>query len=120
MTYEFRNEKYPQLAISSVAGRVRFTDGTFTTEDKALGEALRALPDWYGVQLVSAPDEGPEDPPGDGEGSGDGPGDVQRPARSASKAEWVAYAAAVAPETGGLDELTKDQLIEQYGEHADG
>ncbi|KFG08108.1 hypothetical protein [Streptomyces scabiei] len=39
----------------------------------------------------------------------------ERPAKSANKAEWVAYAQAVAPETGGLDELTKDQLIELYG-----
>ena len=40
---------------------------------------------------------------------------VERPAKSAVKADWVAYAQAVDPETGGLDELTKDQLIELYG-----
>jgi hypothetical protein len=40
---------------------------------------------------------------------------VERPAKSANKADWVAYAQAVDPETGGLDELTKDQLIELYG-----
>jgi len=39
----------------------------------------------------------------------------ERPTKSAPKADWVAYAQAVDPETGGLDELTKDQLIELYG-----
>ena len=40
---------------------------------------------------------------------------TERPAKSAVKADWVAYAQAVDPQTGGLDELTKDQLIELYG-----
>ncbi|MFF5980853.1 hypothetical protein ACFY78_18610 [Streptomyces olindensis] len=116
MTYEFRNDKYKQLQVHCPSGRARFVDGRFTTEDRALADELAALDaDFYGVQLVSAPDEAEQDPPGDGEGGGDGPDDVQRPARSASKAEWLAYAQAVDPETGGLDELTKDQLIEQYG-----
>jgi hypothetical protein len=44
----------------------------------------------------------------------------ERPAKSAHKADWVAYAQAVDPETGGLDELTKDQLIELYGGEGDG
>ncbi|MEH0650668.1 hypothetical protein QA995_14805 [Streptomyces scabiei] len=45
---------------------------------------------------------------------------VERPARSANKGDWVAYAQAVDPDTGGLDELTKDQLIELYGGEGDG
>ncbi|MFD4264140.1 hypothetical protein ACFWR9_42670 [Streptomyces sp. NPDC058534] len=123
MAYEFSNKTYPQLQITSTAGKARFADGAFSTEDEALGEALRALPDWYGVHLVNAPDEGPEDPPGDGEGSGDGPDDVQRPARSANKAEWAEYArshAADSDEVNEINTLTKEQLIEQYGEPADG
>lgn len=121
MSYEFRNDTYRSLHVASVAGTARFEDGVFSTEDKALGEALAALPDWYGVQLVSAPDEpaedpdeGPNDPPGDGEGDGSGPDDVQRPARSASKADWLAYARAVDPDAT-LDDLTKEQLVETYG-----
>jgi hypothetical protein len=116
MTYEFRNDKYKQLQVHCPSGKARFVDGRFETDDKALADELGALDaDFYGVQLVNAPAEGEQDPPGDGEGSGDGPDDVQRPARSASKAEWLTYAQAVDPETAGLDELTKDQLIEQYG-----
>jgi hypothetical protein len=49
-----------------------------------------------------------------------GPSAVERPAKSAVKADWVAYAQAVDPDTGGLDELTKDQLIELYGGEDDG
>ncbi|MEU0199136.1 MULTISPECIES: hypothetical protein [unclassified Streptomyces] len=116
MTYEFRCDKYKQLQVHCPSGKARFVGGRFTTEDQDLADELAALnADFYGVQLVNAPEEGDQDPPGDGEGSGDGPDDVQRPARSASKADWLTYAQAVGPETGGLDELTKDQLIEQYG-----
>lgn len=52
---------------------------------------------------------------GGGEGSGSGPEDIKPPARSAIKAAWVAYAKAVDPETGGIDGLTKEELIELYG-----
>lgn len=56
----------------------------------------------------------PMDPPGDGGGEGEsGSGVVQRPARSASKADWLAYANAQDP--ADHSGLTKDQLIEQYG-----
>ena len=119
--YEFRNEKYRQLQVHTPVGKARFIDGDYRTDDEAMAESLTALPDWYGVQLVSAPeepadgpDEGPKDPPGDGEGDGSGPDDVQRPARSASKADWLAYARAVDPDAA-LDDLTKEQLVETYG-----
>lgn len=118
MAYEFSNTKYPELHIVSVAGRVRFTGGQFVTDDKALGDALCALPDWYGVQLVSAPDEEHEDPPGGGKGSGDGSKDIKPPARSASKAEWAEYARSRAADSDEVDKinlLTKEQLVEQYG-----
>ena len=47
------------------------------------------------------------------------PSAADRPAKSAPKAAWLAYAQAVDPDTGGLDELTKDQLIELYGGEGD-
>lgn len=45
------------------------------------------------------------------------------PAKTATKVEWVAYAVALKPEDGGLDEaaataLTRDQLAEKYTEAA--
>lgn len=118
MTYEFRNNTYRSLHVASVAGTARFADGEFSTEDEALGEALRALPDWYGVQLVSAPDEGPEDPPEGGGGSGDGPDDVQRPARSASKADWVKYAVAQGVDAAAADKATRDELAAKYADES--
>lgn len=114
MTYEFRNDKYKQLQVHCPSGKARFVDGRFETDDKALADELAALDfDFYGVQPVNAPDEGDQDPPGDGEGSGDGPEDIKPPARSASKADWVAYADSQDP--GDHESMTKDELIAQYG-----
>ncbi|MER5213698.1 hypothetical protein ABT063_24780 [Streptomyces sp. NPDC002838] len=119
MAYEFRNEKYPQLQIASAAGKVRFDSGEFATDDEALAEALRALPEGWGVTETTRADEpGPQDPPGGGEGSGSGPEEIKPPARSASKAEWAEYArslAADSDEVNQINVLTKEQLIEQYG-----
>ncbi|MCD7440240.1 hypothetical protein K4B79_18675 [Streptomyces lincolnensis] len=60
--------------------------------------------------------------PGDGPvagGVGSGPDAApERPARSAPKADWQAYARARAQDSDeevAIDGLTKDQLIEQYG-----
>ncbi len=115
MTHEFRNDKYKQLQVHCPSGKVRFVDGVFSTEDKALADELLALDEgFYGVQLVDAPDEGDQDPPeGGGKGDGDGPEDIKPPARSASKADWVAYADSQDP--GDHESLTKDELIAQYG-----
>ncbi|MGI5196577.1 hypothetical protein ACQEVY_23495 [Streptomyces sp. CA-288835] len=65
-----------------------------------------------------APQEKPNEPSDGGGDSGSGSDDVQRPARSASKADWQAYARARtqdSDEEAAIDGLTKDQLIEQYG-----
>lgn len=47
------------------------------------------------------------------------PSAAERPAKSAPKAAWLAYAQAVDPETDGLEELTKEQLIELYSGEGD-
>ncbi|MBP5930189.1 hypothetical protein F3K39_19175 [Streptomyces sp. LBUM 1479] len=60
----------------------------------------------------------PDEPPGGDGGDGDGPGAAERPARSASKADWQAYARARAQdseEEAAIDDLTKDELIKRYG-----
>lgn len=46
---------------------------------------------------------------------GDSGPDAERPARSASKAEWFAYAVAHGADEAEADAATKQQLIEQYG-----
>lgn len=48
-----------------------------------------------------------------------GPGDITPPARSASKAEWVAYALRQGADQDAAEQLTRDQLIEQYGKGGD-
>jgi hypothetical protein len=50
-----------------------------------------------------------------GTGATDGPEDTKPPARSASKAEWVAYAVASGTDQDDAEQLTKEQLIEQHG-----
>ncbi|WP_328426023.1 hypothetical protein [Streptomyces sp. NBC_00443] len=60
----------------------------------------------------------PIEPPGGGSGEGDGPGVVERPARSANKAEWQEYARSLAQdsdEAAAVEGLTKDQIVEKYG-----
>jgi hypothetical protein len=42
-------------------------------------------------------------------------GSATAPARSASKAEWVAYALTRGAEQVAAEQLTKEQLTEQYG-----
>ncbi|MFH9430240.1 hypothetical protein ACH4JZ_18355 [Streptomyces sp. NPDC017615] len=54
-------------------------------------------------------EESPHSPPIEARG----PDVIERPARSASKAEWLAYADQQDP--GEHDAMTKEQLVEQYG-----
>ncbi|WP_445396445.1 hypothetical protein ACSMX9_22600 [Streptomyces sp. LE64] len=55
----------------------------------------------------------PPHPPPSGDEDGTGPGDTERPARSAPRADWLAYAARQDP--ADHSGLTKAELIEQYG-----
>lgn len=51
---KFRCEQYPQLKVGlAKGGYVSFADGEVETDDKAAIEALKALPDEYGVKPVS-------------------------------------------------------------------
>ncbi len=89
-----------------IAERVAPVPGSPEAERYA---ALAADPGsgWRCVAADPEPEAGGQQPP------------PERPAKSAVKADWVAYAQAVDPETGGLDELTKEQLIELYGGEGD-
>ncbi|MFH8646095.1 hypothetical protein ACH4B4_17175 [Streptomyces tendae] len=62
-----------------------------------------------------APDTGEDEPPHAPSSGDDGPDLTKRPARSASKAEWLAYAVAQGADEDEAEDATKDQLIEQYG-----
>jgi hypothetical protein len=56
MPFQFTNTRYPELNLCSVAGRCRFRGGRFVTEDRAVADALAALPEWYGIRAVAAPE----------------------------------------------------------------
>jgi hypothetical protein len=94
---------YQRGAGGHVAERVQPEPGS---EEEQRYAALAAAPGsgWRCVEPDPEPEEGEQETP-----------PPVRPAKSANKTDWVAYAQAVDPETGGLDELTKDQLIELYG-----
>ncbi|WP_060887286.1 hypothetical protein [Streptomyces caniscabiei] len=98
---------YERGSGGHVAERVRPEPGSDEAERYA---ELAAAPGsgWRCVDPDPVPEEGGQKPP-----------PPERPAKSAVKADWVAYAQAVDPETGGLDELTKEQLIELYGGEGD-
>lgn len=116
---------YERFAGGYVAERLRPVPGS---EDAEQYEELAADPasGWRRVDDGPAPEtdeqEGQEPPQGGGEGDGSGPGDARRPARSAVKAEWVAYARAVAEsaeERNAIDGMTRDQLVEAYGQEGE-
>lgn len=118
-----RCERYPQLQITTPHGRVRFVDGVAEVSDEQADSVLGLPSDQYGITV----DDGQADdvPPADGEQEpphpppsqkepGDPAGPVaERPPKGAPKADWVAYADTQDP--GDHSEMTKDQLIEQYG-----
>jgi hypothetical protein len=114
MVHEFNNEKYPQLQVHTPAGKARFVDGVFSTDDEDLAVALRALPGSYGVTAVDTPGEGDQEPSGGGEGNGSGPEQIKPPARSASKADWKAYAVAQGMDEAEADKATRDELAARY------
>ncbi|CAL9480289.1 hypothetical protein SUDANB99_03068 [Streptomyces sp. enrichment culture] len=60
-------------------------------------------------------ESGEQDPPHPPPNDDNGPDDIERPARSASKAEWVAYAVAQGADQDDAEQSTKDALIERYG-----
>ncbi|MFD5266750.1 hypothetical protein [Streptomyces sp. NPDC058335] len=103
MAHEFRTTRYPQLQVHSPAGKARFVDGAFSTDDEDLAVALRALPDSYGVTAVDAPDEGDQEP-------------VKPPVRSASKADWKAYAVTQGMDEDEADKATRDELAAKYAD----
>lgn len=111
MTYVYTCQRYPQLQVGPRSAGLRFVDGRFETDDRAQAALLDGLHASYGVARVAAP----TGPPEGGEGSASGPGVEGRPAHSARKADWVAFAREQAPDAD-LDGLTKEQLIERYGD----
>lgn len=90
-------------------------------------EPPHAPPDPEAPEVPQTPPEptagpGTQEPPGPSGpvagGDSSGPDAIKRPARSASKADWQAYArtrAQDSDEEAAVDGLTRDQLAEQYG-----
>ncbi len=104
----FRSARFPQrLAhISTTAGIVEFRDGIADVDDdERLAEALRAVPEVFGITEVDDDDSNGAAPTSDER--------PRRPTKSASKEEWVAYAVATLAITEQqARDMSKDRLIE--------
>ncbi|EPD63173.1 hypothetical protein [Streptomyces sp. HGB0020] len=119
------SEKYPQLQLPSF--KVKFVNGVADVDDETAAAVLA-----YGPEGVRAADEDQADG-GEGDGAPVNDGQTEHPPpapspetpatpttpaaelppKGAPKADWVAYADTQDP--GDHSQLTKDQLIEQYG-----
>jgi hypothetical protein len=87
--------------------RYRNTNNGDVVEYEHPDARLEMLPNWERLGAEAAPETG-------------GPADEQdgRPAKSAPKSAWLAYARGRvkdADENDELDMLTKDELVERYG-----
>lgn len=92
---------YQRGAGAHVAERVQAEPGS--PEEKALDKLVaEGEGGWYRVD-----DEVPAEP---------GPEDVKPPARSASKADWVAYAVSQGAEQADAESKTRDQLAELFAD----
>lgn len=98
---KFSSEKYPGLILQDDKGVwARFERGEFETTDAAVIKRLRALPQADGVK----------------EGAQGTPASDSAPAKSAAKAEWVAWAVRCGAEQTSAEAATRDQLAEQFGD----
>lgn len=109
--------KYPELQLPTF--KVKFVDGVADVDEETAAAILDYGPDGVRAASDEEPEEDdgqePHEPPGDGqEPQGDGqPPAVQRPEERAPKADWIAYADTQDP--GDHSQLTKAQLVAQYG-----
>jgi hypothetical protein len=103
----FTSGRYPHLHVRTVHGVVRFHDGRAEATDEQ-AEVLRGMDAEYGLYEIVAeasvpPVQEPVQEPVE-------PG--KRPAQSANKETWVAWAVAHGMDPDQADDLTKAQLIE--------
>ncbi len=105
---------YQRGAGDHIAERVQPEPGS--KEEQRLAELVaRGEGGWHRVEDEAPAEPGPQDPPsGGGEGSGSGPEESKPPARSASKADWVAYAVAQGADQADAEAKTRDQLAELF------
>ncbi|MER7047734.1 hypothetical protein [Streptomyces jumonjinensis] len=101
-----RSTRYPQMRVNTPAGPVVFADGIAeATADQAA--ALAGVAEEYGITVDATTDSEPVGVPA-------------RPAKSASKGDWVAFAVfqGMLPEVA--EAMTRDQLAELRTEGGDG
>lgn len=97
----------PEPGFTGDVGGVHFVQGIAETDDPAVIGYCQGA--GYDVERTTTPL--PLDTPVVA---------VKPPARSATKADWVAYALTTGADRATAEGLTRDQLAEQYGGTADG
>ncbi|MFE3449630.1 hypothetical protein ACFXJ8_11910 [Nonomuraea sp. NPDC059194] len=112
-----RCERFPEgeAFIRTTAGIVLFVDGVAEVESPELVEALREVPDEFGISVEKPSEPPPPPPPAPAPEPEPEVVDgvpVERPAQSASKAAWIEWAASHGMDRDQADDLTKAELIE--------
>jgi hypothetical protein len=101
-----RCEKHPMMQVNTPAGPVKFQDGSAeATEEQA--ESVAEIAAAYGITVKEAEVEETE------------PDEVVRPAKSASKADWKAYAISQGLDEADADAATRDELAARYADGGD-
>ncbi|HEU0041406.1 MAG TPA: hypothetical protein VFQ15_03545 [Jiangellaceae bacterium] len=97
--------------VSTIAG-VAFADSTGETDAPAALAYFRRH--GYGVEEIVSPTVADPPPAEPAPAAPDGP--VKKPAKSASKADWVSYAVTQGVPTEDAETLTRDQLAERFAD----
>ncbi|MHC5259904.1 hypothetical protein ACYSUO_18660 [Streptomyces sp. UC4497] len=97
-----RCEKHPTMQVNTSAGPVKFTDGVAeATAEQA--DAVAEIASAYGITIEA-----------------DEPEEVDvRPAKSASKADWKAYAVGQGLDEAEAEKATRDELAARYADGGD-
>lgn len=101
----------PDEGFNGEVGGVRFDKGTATVDDADAG-SFAALSYFRNTDGYKVAANGGTDTGGDGDGD---LGEVKRPANTAAKPDWVAYAVALGADEAEAKDTNKDVLIAKYG-----
>lgn len=94
-------DRYPQMQVNTAAGKIRFVEGLAEVSEE-LAEALQGMAEEYGITVQADPE--PE------------PVELERPAKSASKTDWAAYAVSQGLDAEAADKATRDELARRYAD----
>lgn len=102
-------ERFPwsPVQIRTRLGLVDFVAHVVEVDDEDLADALREVPEVFGIVE--------DEPADDGQGHEQGDGPAGPPAKNASTEAWAEYAITRGAAPGDIEGMSRNQLIERYG-----